>query len=632
MAQPVDAKAYYGYLFESDKKPTKVLDALLRGIANYIIESVGDKNDKNLSPAKLATFYKAVGGNYDSLFSDVPHPSISWIYASIGCQHTLQPTTNEFEPPSIPALTQRGFVRWQSIEILLGPEEHVPFIQSAVRDFGIKNPGTGENFPADLPKEAFPLEPDVEIERWHNECAVKLRNRASLRDNNPDDAAPRPDLPPRPKVQPGYPPVPIRLHRPVRGDTEFFDPRSRISRPLSYQHVSSVAHGARTVRPKLSRSPSHRARQFLAPEEDLPQDHVPRSRRRSYPENLNSPDTPIERVTKSPPDTRWHNQPRHASPGGAPENDDDPPSPKTPAVDKRSSRPHSHFHSTRAGHESEPEISPRFVPAVPAPPDARRRVPRGREDEIKRRSNPVPVDPSGKLSAPFILHREKERDKDGRSISRDKKKLSWKDLSEVTERWRRSAAGRDAATDETAARHRREKERDGYRERDRERERERPRTSSTRTSYEDLLMRRDRDRERERERETAGRGGGLDNRTFRDRDRDHEKERFAVPMRDGDGRNIKHQRIDLRKTILQLGSSSANEVARQLKVFVPTADHPSQAVEGARSVTAPTAPITAPETAAADKSNPLGQPHHAMFVNCQGRQKHPRLQNHPSFG
>ena len=32
-----DAKGYYGYLFESDKKPTKVLDALLRGIAIYIV-------------------------------------------------------------------------------------------------------------------------------------------------------------------------------------------------------------------------------------------------------------------------------------------------------------------------------------------------------------------------------------------------------------------------------------------------------------------------------------------------------------------------------------------------------------------------------------------------------------------
>ncbi len=37
MAEQVDAKTYYGYLFLPDKKPSKVLDALLRGIAKYIV-------------------------------------------------------------------------------------------------------------------------------------------------------------------------------------------------------------------------------------------------------------------------------------------------------------------------------------------------------------------------------------------------------------------------------------------------------------------------------------------------------------------------------------------------------------------------------------------------------------------
>lgn len=36
MAQTVDPRAYYGYLF-AQKRPTKLLDALLRGIANYIV-------------------------------------------------------------------------------------------------------------------------------------------------------------------------------------------------------------------------------------------------------------------------------------------------------------------------------------------------------------------------------------------------------------------------------------------------------------------------------------------------------------------------------------------------------------------------------------------------------------------
>lgn len=36
MAQTVDPRAFYGYLF-AQKRPTKLLDALLRGIANYIV-------------------------------------------------------------------------------------------------------------------------------------------------------------------------------------------------------------------------------------------------------------------------------------------------------------------------------------------------------------------------------------------------------------------------------------------------------------------------------------------------------------------------------------------------------------------------------------------------------------------
>ncbi|RQM05829.1 hypothetical protein DH86_00002137 [Scytalidium sp. 3C] len=66
---PVDPKEFYGYLFEADKKPTKLLDLLLRGIAYHIVHSIGDANDKSLTPSKMASFYKAVGGNYDCMSS-----------------------------------------------------------------------------------------------------------------------------------------------------------------------------------------------------------------------------------------------------------------------------------------------------------------------------------------------------------------------------------------------------------------------------------------------------------------------------------------------------------------------------------------------------------------------------------
>ncbi|KFY55399.1 hypothetical protein V496_07010 [Pseudogymnoascus sp. VKM F-4515 (FW-2607)] len=184
MAQPQDAAAYYGDLLDSDKKPSRVMVALLTGIAKYIVKNLGDKDTKCLTPPKLAAFYKAVGGNYDSVFIDLPNPQISFIYQSIGCQHTLQPTEDDFHAPSIPALTTRGFVRWQTIEILLDPSGHVPFLQRAVHDFPILNPETCERFPADLPASCLPQEPDAAIEKWHNKCAEKLR-RDSAADERP---------------------------------------------------------------------------------------------------------------------------------------------------------------------------------------------------------------------------------------------------------------------------------------------------------------------------------------------------------------------------------------------------------------------------------------------------------------
>jgi hypothetical protein len=96
-----DAKAYYGYLFETNKQPTKVLDQLLRGIANHIVsricqplrkryslsqsESVGSKEEKCLVPEKLATFYKAVGGNYDCACPMSHSIPSTWIASRLIC-------------------------------------------------------------------------------------------------------------------------------------------------------------------------------------------------------------------------------------------------------------------------------------------------------------------------------------------------------------------------------------------------------------------------------------------------------------------------------------------------------------------------------------------------------------------
>jgi hypothetical protein len=127
-----------------------------------------------LTPEKLAAFYRAVGGNYDTLFLSTPPCSLSFIYKSLGCFHTLQPTCNAFEAPSIPALLPEGFIRWQTIQLLLCPDEHAAFLKEALRRLDIVNPSTGTLFPKDIPRSAFPAGPDPEMVQWHDTVGTRL--------------------------------------------------------------------------------------------------------------------------------------------------------------------------------------------------------------------------------------------------------------------------------------------------------------------------------------------------------------------------------------------------------------------------------------------------------------------------
>lgn len=145
-----------------------------------------------LTPTKLATFYRLVGGDYDPLFLDTPQSSLSFIYQSLGCFHTLQPDRDPHSAPSIPALTPQGFVRWQTVQLLLEPDEHAPFLQNAVKRFEITNPADGEPFPSILPREALPSKPDPQMLEWHDNVSEKLMIEAQVSSKRV--------LPPRPPM------------------------------------------------------------------------------------------------------------------------------------------------------------------------------------------------------------------------------------------------------------------------------------------------------------------------------------------------------------------------------------------------------------------------------------------------
>ncbi|KAL2864946.1 uncharacterized protein BJX67DRAFT_197480 [Aspergillus lucknowensis] len=163
---------FWGALINPDKSPSPLLEQLCLGIA-HVITTFDNYAIPDLTPDRLATFYRKVGGNYDVLFHDTKPSALSFIYQRLGCFHSIQPSADPYKPPSIPALQPHGFVRWQTIQILLDPDEHVSYLQNAVERWDILSPN-GTLFPKTIPREAFPAEPDPEMIQWHETVSQKF--------------------------------------------------------------------------------------------------------------------------------------------------------------------------------------------------------------------------------------------------------------------------------------------------------------------------------------------------------------------------------------------------------------------------------------------------------------------------
>lgn len=202
-----------------------------------------------MTPTKLANFYHLVGGDYNSFFLETPSGSLSFIYQSLGCYHTLQPEVDPFMPPSIPALTPQGFVRWQTIQLLLLPEEHVPCLQAAVKRFEITNPGDGGPFPKILPEEALPCKPDLEMIQWHENVAEKLRLEAQASQGRSGSMAALSDQDPDSSV------ASSAYSQPIETPTSYaFSPRSRpyVYAASSFRNAASTAPYPPWQRPQHS--------------------------------------------------------------------------------------------------------------------------------------------------------------------------------------------------------------------------------------------------------------------------------------------------------------------------------------------------------------------------------------------
>lgn len=266
--------------------------------------------------------------------------SISWMWQVTGCQHSLQPQPdNDFAPPCIPALTPRGFSRWEALEILLGPEEHVPFLQYAVRNWRLRHPETGEPFPEELPKDLFPLQADPDVDRWHQTCGEKLREDATQHQKAEDSAKEA-----KAKATPPEHPEPKYAYvDPFKGQK---GPHSRptphrTSRPFSYVHVPG-RHPHPSHRP--ARSPDRDARE---PPPDEPRrrsfsDYSSPIQERTPPQTSHSGSAFLDPNAARPgPAGRRHSHPR---PYSSDESEPEPPRPP-PQARRRSPPPSNRRHA-----------------------------------------------------------------------------------------------------------------------------------------------------------------------------------------------------------------------------------------------------------------------------------------------
>lgn len=166
----------WGYLITDDKKAKPLLKNLYKAIVNHIVNKIEPRKIRFLTPEKLAAFYREVGGNLDELFLSTDPLAISEVYTTLGCVHSLLPDPeDDYSPPRIPALHPRGFERWQTIQILMDPDEHVPYILDALRKFDLVDPQTGQGFReyGELTREAFPMAPDEATKDWHETVFLK---------------------------------------------------------------------------------------------------------------------------------------------------------------------------------------------------------------------------------------------------------------------------------------------------------------------------------------------------------------------------------------------------------------------------------------------------------------------------
>lgn len=228
---------------------------------------------------------------------------------------------------------------WQTIQLLLGPEEHSGFLREALQKWTVKDPATGETFPNLLPRSCFPMEPDKHMVAWYEGVSERLRKEAEDEERQREVEAEQAEVR---RIQ-------YRRNREDPEDQESVDSRglamAYFRNPLYRQDGRPTIVRRNSKRPQLS--PRRSSMKDKAKEGATSVGHVIR--------NIGSPHlwdgrggsksqsrerSKDRRRRSSLPDNKYHH------PG------DRPPS---ASYDARAPSYGSHHHRSRSGQQSEPE-------------------------------------------------------------------------------------------------------------------------------------------------------------------------------------------------------------------------------------------------------------------------------------
>lgn len=286
-------------------------------------------------------------------------------------------------------------------------------MQYAVRHWALVHPDTGKPFPVDLPKDAFPSECDSEIDAWHKECARKLRDEATPKEEEPPQRRTSDD----PRVHSTFahvrnPESNTSAPRQQRPEMDYFQRERPRERPVAYTHVSSskytAPHFTVNYSPGRRRGNSGNSGSSVSSSSSCSPARPPRDRSHS---DVHRPKMEERRTSthldpRRPPVTRRHS---HSRPyPGVPSDSDIDVSPP-----RRSSKSRSHDPIPPPPGVRRMPVATPITPPIPIRTHRSEVRSEVRPDDVRRRSLPAEIKQrfTSMLSGSSDRHRSTSREK-----------------------------------------------------------------------------------------------------------------------------------------------------------------------------------------------------------------------------